>query len=123
MRISDWSSDVCSSDLRRKAPQEWRFYPMSRRRSGGFFDLFEIVELPQRVAGDTLERGPVDLETLRAVARQFVACDRHPGAIGRQFLEGEFKAGAAGAIIEVIDQMRHRKCVGSGKSVSGRGDR
>src|SRR3546814_4633555 len=79
---------------------------MSRRRSGGFFDLFDIVELPQRVAGDTLERGPVDLETLRAVARQFVDCERHPGAIGRQFLEGEFKAGAECAIIDAIDQMR-----------------
>src|SRR3546814_4159696 len=79
---------------------------MSRRGSGGFFDLFEIVELPQRVAGDTLERGPVDLETLRAVARQFVDGERHAGAIGRQLLEGEFKAGAECAIIDAIDQMR-----------------
>src|SRR3546814_12348784 len=78
---------------------------MSRRRSGGFFDLFEIVELPQRVAGDTLERGPVDLETLRAVARQFVAGERHAGAIGRQLLAGEFTAGAACAVIAAIDQM------------------
>src|SRR3546814_11158484 len=109
MRISDWSSDVCSSDLRRKAPQEWRFYPMSRRRSGGFFDLFEIVELPQRVAGDTLARGPVDLETLRAVARQFVAGERHAGAIGRKLLEGELKARAKRATVEEIGRASVRE--------------
>src|SRR3546814_1188026 len=35
MRISDWSSDVCSSDLRRRdggAPELWREYARGRRR-------------------------------------------------------------------------------------------
>src|SRR3546814_280524 len=33
MRISDWSSDVCSSDLRRPAPR--RLQPRAVRRAGG----------------------------------------------------------------------------------------
>src|SRR3546814_5909329 len=33
MRISDWSSDVCSSDLRQRADQDQR--EEARRRSGG----------------------------------------------------------------------------------------
>src|SRR3546814_15009094 len=35
MRISDWSSDVCSSDLARIAQDEWGFLTPRKARSGG----------------------------------------------------------------------------------------
>src|SRR3546814_5911162 len=58
MRISDWSSDVCSSDLRSKA-EHYRREPMAKawalasRPQGMPAEAnFELIDLPQRALAD-----------------------------------------------------------------------
>src|SRR3546814_1382341 len=47
MRISDWSSDVCSSDLGAAAHARWR--PFSRRRRSPHVQFFfRVARKPQR---------------------------------------------------------------------------
>src|SRR3546814_12539111 len=57
MRISDWSSDVCSSDLQSLAIIEY---------------LDEVYPDPPLIPGDSIERAKI-----RSMV-QIVACDIHP---------------------------------------------
>src|SRR3546814_4543199 len=62
MRISDWSSDVCSSDLCRNAsPQSlrrrWKERPFKLRADGSDLPLTALIGFfqPQRVLGEVVE--------------------------------------------------------------------
>src|SRR3546814_8321170 len=58
MRISDWSSDVCSSDLHELKPLIAQRYPVDARRQtlfghsyGGLFTLYTLFTKPQAFQG------------------------------------------------------------------------
>src|SRR3546814_12989529 len=50
MRISDWSSDVCSSDLAARVIARWRCPPMEECVAGSFESLEEIRRNRSNVA-------------------------------------------------------------------------
>src|SRR3546814_21157108 len=50
MRISDWSSDVCSSDLPRRKADDWK--PMSTDRSEFSTVLSQNIHDPSKGSGD-----------------------------------------------------------------------
>src|SRR3546814_11408442 len=85
MRISDWSSDVCSSDLARPPTRPWRVDPRHRR--------FDEDRVTIRLDGDTRDRQdpPEDLadalardlaDDLPRIALQDAVADL--GAVGRR---------------------------------------
>src|SRR3546814_9892858 len=90
MRISDWSSDVCSSDLLRAVENPDRNVAQRFRdgrigigitRDLGNVQRALVADLPDRAA-DRHQRG----EAFRLCQRQFpgaVAATRHAGEVGR----------------------------------------
>src|SRR3546814_4902989 len=56
MRISDWSSDVCSSDLKREGPRRWRAFIRNAKRlhEGDAIDFGNTVSA---IASDRTEDG------------------------------------------------------------------
>src|SRR3546814_8719157 len=82
MRISDWSSDVCSSDLTIDAFEAWRIGPGAPEagwpgspiatRGNPAADLAIVVDMPEREDGETLLSGAAG-----------VLFDRMLAAIGR----------------------------------------
>src|SRR3546814_12459186 len=56
MRISDWSSDVCSSDLKREGPRRWRAFIRNAKRlhEGDAIDFGNTVSA---IASDRNEDG------------------------------------------------------------------
>src|SRR3546814_11866661 len=61
MRISDWSSDVCSSDLARPPTRPWRVDPRHRR--------FDEDRVTIRLDGDTRDRQDPPEDLADALAR------------------------------------------------------
>src|SRR3546814_2797976 len=60
MRISDWSSDVCSSDLLRAANKDLSFRPLAQQRSRRF------VDDPHFIVDDAPVRGRAKLKLFDA---------------------------------------------------------
>src|SRR3546814_20711634 len=100
MRISDWSSDVCSSDLRLDQLFQLRALRLVALRIP-FAKRFEMLAQPR----DRIAERP---------GARFLR-----GAIGARIVRGTVPFGAQGAMLE---QRRDRKSVVSGKSVSVRVD-
>src|SRR3546814_7174524 len=65
MRISDWSSDVCSSDLRAAQPLQPRQHAEGRQQPGAELALFQMAGL--RVARGDQRRGEVEGEPVAAL--------------------------------------------------------
>src|SRR3546814_14941558 len=115
MRISDWSSDVCSSDLPAKLDPETAILVLLTRRmimcgrnvswekpaAGEVEALLATIELPAQDREEILE-----LDWQRAVAP-------HP-----QWLQDHREPGYHPDPMDAVD----RKSVVEGKSVAGRGD-
>src|SRR3546814_9825216 len=59
MRISDWSSDVCSSDLIGKLRERGHHREDDERAHQGIFDGGAAPAVPIEVAGEVQHRGPV----------------------------------------------------------------
>src|SRR3546814_20982984 len=94
MRISDWSSDVCSSDLR-----------------GGGVSPGNLAMAAGKVPRGTLigeiEHGVLVTEVIGQ---------------GVNLITGDYRRGASGFLIDGGEIVADRKSVGSGKSVSVRVD-
>src|SRR3546814_1943255 len=78
MRISDWSSDVCSSDLRFIGSPTMNMLPGSPQRDGIALDGVDVVaDSPRQLDGRRLLVGvrPQDLEIGRASCRERVCQD------------------------------------------------
>src|SRR3546814_20460216 len=98
MRISDWSSDVCSSDLQRAEAADAGQHFGAHGALGKWLDVFD-----QRIAG-------FDIDPRIAVA------DRGFGGIGRVQVEFSLSRGY------ITGFKKDRKSVVEGKSVSVRVD-
>src|SRR3546814_17341608 len=46
MRISDWSSDVCSNDDARRGPAQWRAYLASQQLHSSVEELYRAADSP-----------------------------------------------------------------------------
>src|SRR3546814_11325576 len=114
MRISDWSSDVCSSDLHDAAGRD-------QRRGGEA----ELVRAEQRGDRDVTPRAQAAVRLHADAAAQVVEQQRLLG-LGQADLPGRSGVGerrqrrSAGAAFVAGD--RARKSVGSGRIVSARVD-
>src|SRR3546814_7236519 len=78
MRISDWSSDVCSSDLR-PAPQNARPRDQGDRRQGDQAAADEPVAVHAAIGWDSGEEGRRRLETV--ASRKLTRANRNIGWI------------------------------------------
>src|SRR3546814_2470771 len=58
MRISDWSSDVCSSDLARRGPAQWRAYLASQQLHSSVEELYRAADSPCAFAWSRERRIP-----------------------------------------------------------------
>src|SRR3546814_4892513 len=88
MRISDWSSDVCSSDLRLGLDEEERFWVTSKAIAGELLALAALFVIMQ--AGDPMQLGVstlVMLGMLVGLPMLFIAFGRWivPHAPGSEF--------------------------------------
>src|SRR3546814_14133952 len=119
MRISDWSSDVCSSDLPR-APGE---------SNGKFFVKYEKLACPVRSANNRGFRlgghRKVDwgwivwgLDAAVHEALLFAAVGFLVGGIDDLAIDAIFLVRIAWRRASVMRGYRDRQCVGQGKSVS-----
>src|SRR3546814_5430710 len=77
MRISDWSSDVCSSDLKASMTSEtWRCHPCQERvsfwsRPSSFLAVSKLSSIAQRWPS-TLTSASMDVQIGRASCRERV---------------------------------------------------
>src|SRR3546814_9783344 len=89
MRISDWSSDVCSSDLVEATPPDGSLRRKARR--GRSPDLRRVVHAGDGTAGrvgGSRERGvPFDCNRRRARDRPAARHRARAGLAGKRFLE------------------------------------
>src|SRR3546814_7471474 len=79
MRISDWSSDVCSSDLHARAPRPLQSLDRGDAHLADEIGVFAerlLDPAPARIARDIDHRG----QRLRHAARADFACGDHIGA-------------------------------------------
>src|SRR3546814_4864507 len=88
MRISDWSSDVCSSDL--------RFDARAEHGLQSFDDILELTFEPR-----LLRRFDLGIEIL--------GCTRH----GFQFLAAEFGQMIDDPLVDAVGQQQYFKVVGA----------
>src|SRR3546814_18183289 len=74
MRISDWSSDVCSSDLRVVVPWPCRY----SLEYGPGWTLVQMISAPKAARADVLHPGMVGRETAHAPPSPYrqSACER-----------------------------------------------
>src|SRR3546814_20552748 len=120
MRISDWSSDVCSSDLvgvmplreyARSASSEGLSYLRQRLKSGTAWDQFQGLPGVIAVAHD---------EDARELSLDLIAAMRHVGSSPDMF---ECYSRLPDDLLPAfIEAARDRKSVVSGKSVAVRVD-
>src|SRR3546814_16654339 len=99
MRISDWSSDVCSSDLLRDDKGEIlaeQGIHLSRARQRGIFPDAEDPLPAARVMSADLDRLASENHTLTVKRRsQMTADERHPGSRPHPHLLAPLKRGGA----------------------------
>src|SRR3546814_10626444 len=110
MRISDWSSDVCSSDL--AGPTKMRSTPPDRRHRGGASWLVSLVgrEVAQQVGGPIEPLGPEPGlgEALRsglhehAVYERLIGGRRHAAEGERHWTETQLEQPVAAAGLQVV---------------------
>src|SRR3546814_1890246 len=72
MRISDWSSDVCSSDLLRRGPQERCVQPLGNHAVDVFLAVESVVEIARIAAVEAAHP-----------QRELIPCERDVG-VGAQ---------------------------------------
>src|SRR3546814_14322175 len=61
MRISDWSSDVCSSDLRTGQAATWLSWLRNASQSPAARNILRLIERPAYVRALGLDRGRADM--------------------------------------------------------------
>src|SRR3546814_17874486 len=110
MRISDWSSDVCSSDLR---------IAVDEQGTGAEFELAEL-------AGERLGLGILELERVEddELAALRLVAQRHLEAEGANLLVQRVAKGASPRAVRLAAAAAYRSgqvAVPGGGAVSGRG--
>src|SRR3546814_11616430 len=120
MRISDWSSDVCSSDLRLD-PAELAIFlhrrlPVYDRDGDGHYNLISALHKAMR--------GSDPQASLYWLARMLVAGEEPLYVLRRitRFASEDIGLAAPQALVQCLAATEDRKRVVSGKRVSGRVD-
>src|SRR3546814_4698944 len=102
MRISDWSSDVCSSDLAGRTPGQGFFFRLSRRRTATMNPirkrrLWMILAL---VVAAAIAATLVALALQRNVAYLYTPAEVLGGTAGEGVASGEAKFRLGGMVAE-----------------------
>src|SRR3546814_20302779 len=120
MRISDWSSDVCSSDLRhdRRTPEMLMVDLVAAQHEDRDVDDGEDAEEEER--GRAPQRRHRADEGDEAEGEQRGEDDGGPGRASAAMHPAEDRWQAALAAHVVAEAPRERKSVGEGKRVAGR---
>src|SRR3546814_10678866 len=80
MRISDWSSDVCSSDLHRAPRPELRLFSVALQAAAGALRIVEGLQPERRQLGELQQQRAPARAVQREIAR--LANDRRAVAVG-----------------------------------------
>src|SRR3546814_12132570 len=93
MRISDWSSDVCSSDLGQERTQGTMHLVRRRAQIGAGLDAVEQAQYctgPGRYRVDRgIERAQFIVRAIRNLVTEVAACDLLAAALGRAEAPGQ----------------------------------
>src|SRR3546814_18666674 len=106
MRISDWSSDVCSSDLRALEPRQVAFAP-----AGGGDAQRAAVEVDHPDLAIGIEQQVVGVEVDVVEAGAMEARDQEPGLVPRRAVAFDRGNGGQRAHVSTEERRVGKECV------------